>query len=128
METPSEEKRAKESPSEEQRSEGDSERSVTERRRLHALYRAYGNEGAGGLQDCPRPNSAAVFCYSSAWVLQGNLAPRGRGGGQRAVRPITPRSFSGGAWADGRERGGGWGVRSFPMVLQSNRYLGTNGS
>ena len=60
-----------ESPSEEQRSEGDSERSVSERRRLHALYRAYGNEGAGCLQDCPRPNSAAVFCYSSAWVLQG---------------------------------------------------------
>ena len=42
-------------------------------------------------------------------VLQGNLAPRGRGGGQRAVRPVTPRSFSEGARADGRERGAGGG-------------------
>ena len=42
-------------------------------------------------------------------VSQGNLAPRGRGGGQRAVRPVTPRSFSEGARADGRERGAGGG-------------------
>ena len=49
---------------------------------------------------------------SCAWVSQGNLAPRGRGGGQRAVRPITPRSFSVGAWADGRERGAGGGEES----------------
>ena len=79
---------------------------------LPALYRAYGNEGAGCLQDCPRPNSAGVFCFSCAWVLQGNLAPRGRGGGQRAVRPISPRSFSVGARADGRERGAGGGEES----------------
>ena len=44
--------------------------------------------------------------------MQGNLAPRGRGGGQRAVRPITPRSFSVGARADGRERGAGGGEES----------------
>ena len=57
---------------------------------LPALYRAYGNEGAGSLLRCPRPNFAAVFCYSCAWVLQGNLAPHGWGGGQASLfRPIS---------------------------------------
>ena len=82
-------------------------------------------------EGCPRANSGAVFCYSCAWVLQGNLAPRGWGGGQRAVRPISPRSLRRGE--GGRARaGGGWGVRSFPMVLQSiqnlpNRLNGVHG-
>ena len=57
----------------------------------------------------------AVFCYSCAWVSQGNLAPRGRGGGQRAVRPISPRSLRRGE--GGRARaGGGWGRGKFVLI------------
>ena len=40
-------------------------------------------------------------------VLQSNLAPRGRGGGQRAVRPISPRAPK----RDGRGRTGASGGR-----------------
>ena len=65
----------------------------------------------------------AVFCYSCAWVSQGNLAPRGRGGGQRAVRPTTPRSFSVGAWADGRERGAGGGCAVSPWYRRVIKFV-----
>ena len=48
-------------------------------------------------------------CFFLRGVLQGNLAPRGRGGGQRAVRTDRPERPSA-RGEDGRARaGGGWG-------------------
>ena len=81
-------------------------RSVTERRRLHALYRAYGNEGAGCLQDCPRPNFAAVFCYSMLGFRRVISPPAGGAGGSELSGRSRP-----GASAEGRGRTGASGGR-----------------
>ena len=72
-------------------------------------------EELGRIQSFSRINQ-----FSAVGVRQGNFAPRGRGGGQRAVRPITHRSLRRGA--GGRARaGGGWG--EFSCRMSTARHI-----
>ena len=72
-------------------------------------------EELGRIQSFSRINQ-----FSAVGVRQGNFAPRGRGGGQRAVRPITHRSLRRGA--GGRARaGGGWG--EFSCRMSTGRHI-----
>ena len=133
----------RETPSEEGRSRGATseeafERSAAERRSFERRSSGVGSRSEGGsllsierkvmssraLGEAPRslrrgaePSARErLRVLFVRGVLQGNLAPRGRGGGQRAVRPSSPRSLRRGE--DGRARvGGGWGRGSDRCIL-----------
>ena len=84
-------------------------------KRARAEQRGQGGKGGAGAPPPWPRSSAGIFFHFKGFVCF--HAPRGRGGGQRAVRPGTSRAKAKGRDRAGAKRGAGGGGGTIVLMV-----------